>query len=182
MPERSSITLSFRLAIATVLGALVALVLGACSSGGTPSGQEESEVSPSTGPVETTVLFQEQQTGFEEVRREVIRDTDAWRSVWMTAHEGREPMPPIPEVDFSRNSVVLAAMGRRSTGGHEVAILEVRRTENFLVVGVREVSPGEGCMVTQALTAPAVAVRVPVAGSAAGGANFEVTEETRDCG
>lgn len=156
------------------------LVTAACAAAGGPSEGKEADVSPSTGPVETEALFQEQHTGFEEARREVVRDADAWRDVWATAYEGRTPVPAVPEVDFSRESVVLAAMGRRATGGHEVSIPEVRRTEAGLAVTVREVSPGEGCIVTQALTAPAVAVRVPVAGPAADAA-FRVEEESRDC-
>lgn len=170
------------LVFVTATAGVVLIAAAACAGAGAPSEGEEADVSPSLGPVETEELFREQHTGFEEARRQVVRDADAWRDVWATAHEGRAPVPPVPEVDFSTQSVVLAAMGQRPTGGYEVAIREVARTEEGLVVAVRETSPGEGCMVTQALTAPAVAVRIRVAGAPASSATFEVTEERRDCG
>lgn len=157
-----------------------ALLLAACSTGGPAGeGEEGGDVSPSTGPVAVETLFQEQHTGFEESRREVVTDAGRWREVWRTAHQGREPAPPVPEVDFATHSVLLAAMGQRTTGGYEIAIPEVRGAQEGLVATVVAVSPGEGCMVTQALTAPATAVRVPAADD---DVTFEERPETLDCG
>lgn len=170
-----------RAASAGGLAGLFLLGAGACTPAATPSNGEEGDPSFETGALETEALLEAQQSGFDGPRRELIRDAETWRSAWSTAHAGREPVPPVPEVDFSSGSVVLAAMGRRATGGYEVIVAEVRRTEEALAVTVREVSPGPGCMVTQALTSPAVAVRIPVAGAAAPEATFEVVEETRNC-
>lgn len=163
------------------IAGLFLLAAGACAPAGTPSNGEEGDPSFEAGAVEAEALLEAQRTGFEEPRRELIRDAETWRSVWSTAHQGTEPSPPVPPIDFSGQSVVLAAMGRRATGGYEVGVTEVRRTEGALAVTVREVSPGPGCIVTQALTSPAVAVWIPVAGAAAPEATFEVVEETRNC-
>lgn len=170
-----------RAARAGAIAGLFLLAAGACTPAGTPSNGEEGDPGFEAGAVETEALLEAQWTGFDEPRRELIRDAETWRSAWSTAHQGTEPSPPVPPVDFSGQSVVLAAMGRRATGGYELTVSEVRRTEGTLGVTVREVSPGPGCIVTHALTSPAVAVRIPVAGAAAPEATFEVVEETRNC-
>jgi hypothetical protein len=96
-----------------------------------------------------------------EPETRVIRDAKDWASTWASLHAGL-PAPPLPHVDFKTNAVVFVALGPRNTGGFDVDVERVdRRTPNDLVVHVVETSPGEGCMSTQVITSPAVAVRVP---------------------
>jgi len=67
----------------------------------------------------------------------------------------------VPEIDFDEEMVLVAALGPKPTGGYEVSIESVRPVaEGGLRAHVRVVEPGEGCMVTQARTSPAVAVAV----------------------
>lgn len=129
------------------------------------------------GLVATEILLRESVTGFEEPRREVIRDEERWRATWAGAYAGRDPVPEPAAVAFEAHVVLLAAMGPRPTGGYEVRIPEVRHTEQGLLVTVLEVLPGEGCLVTQALTSPAVAVEAPAAEEVV----WEVSEERRPC-
>ncbi len=106
-------------------------------------------------------LLDESYSGLDEPTREVIRTPGAWADAWQQLHEGQSPVPERPAVDFEDSMVVLAAMGSRPTGGYDIEVESVHRDGKSLYVVVRETSPGESCGLTQAITAPATAVRVP---------------------
>lgn len=101
-------------------------------------------------------------SGFTTPERRVIRDTAAWSSAWATLWAHNATAPALPAVDFTREMVLVAAMGQRSTGGHDILIDSVAATGSELLVRVRSRSPGAGCATTSALTEPVDIVRVPV--------------------
>ena len=61
-------------------------------------------------------------SGVETAMRETLRDTAAWRTLWTRLTSRVGPPVPLPEVDFAREMVLVAALGERT-----VATL-VRRT------------------------------------------------------
>lgn len=63
-------------------------------------------------------------------------------------------------VDFERQVVVAAFLGRRRTGGYSLELTEVERGSEFITIHMRELSPSPDAMVTQALTWPAVLILV----------------------
>jgi hypothetical protein len=95
-------------------------------------------------------------TGISEARRLVIRDANAWAELWSELGVGERP-----EVDFSKNLVVVAAAGQRPTGGHEIAVDQVTQAGGVLTISVVETSPGPNCMTTASLTQPVDVVVVP---------------------
>lgn len=126
----------------------------------------------------TETLYRDASSAIESSRRDVIRTESEWEAFWAEAHANRTGTEPAPEVDFDRSMVVLATMGRRSTGGHSIDIAGVYATAGGIVTEVIETEPGEGCVVTQAMTAPAVAVSVE---RRSGEANWLVRQETSTC-
>src|SRR6185503_15540490 len=44
--------------------------------------------------------------------RMVISDPTAWSKIWLNIVAGHSPTPPLPAVDFDRETIVLAAMGQ----------------------------------------------------------------------
>lgn len=162
--------------LASVLGAL--LLLG-CTNAQTPPASEASASADtlrlSVRPVEEVAAAY---AGIQEPRRAVVRTETEWRELWRELAAGTLPPPEPPTIDFVTRMVIVAAMGRRPTGGYGIAIEEVRATTDSLYVTVVETSPGAGCLTTQALTAPVAAVSVerhpaePV---------FREREEVRDC-
>ena len=123
-------------------------------------------------------LLEESYGGLDERAREVVRTRRVWEDAWRTLHEGRSSTPERPEVDFGSSMVVVAAMGSRPTGGYDIEVESVHREGETLYVVVRETSPGEGCGVTQAFTAPTTAVRVP---RVPGDVHFVEKESANDC-
>lgn len=108
-------------------------------------------------PQETAFRFN---SGLESPAREVVRDAGSWGRTWSRL-SGSGSASTAPEVDFAREMALVAAMGRRSTGGYEIRIDSVERTGSGLEVRVVETSPGPTCGTGQALSSPADVVLVP---------------------
>ena len=70
--------------------------------------------------------------------------------------EGRVRM-----IDFTRDMLLMAAMGPQRSGGYSVAIERVLDQPETLFVLVRMISPGPGCGAIAALTSPVDIVRLP---------------------
>ncbi len=103
-------------------------------------------------------------SGMDAPAREVLRTSAQWQAAWAQVHRHQQPAPAVPVVDFGRESVVLAAMGVRNTGGYVLTIDSVSATTDAIHVFVTERSPGSRCFTTQALTAPVDAVAIPADG------------------
>jgi hypothetical protein len=74
-------------------------------------------------------------------------------------------MPELPQVDFSREVVVVAALGQRPTGGFNILIESAAATRDGVTVSIRATAPGPGCGVTLALTQPVDIARMPRRGA-----------------
>lgn len=142
------------------------------------------EPEPSGPPVPMTRLRAEPYSftfysGLRTSARLVIRDAVSWETIWKEIHGGVRPMPTLPEVDFSREMMVVAAMGERGTGGY--GILLERATEDRAdgtAISVLSISPGKHCIVTLALTAPVDIAKLPLR---AGPVRFYERSETTVC-
>jgi hypothetical protein len=98
-------------------------------------------------------------SGYEEPTRLVVRSQEEWTRVWATLVARQSPTPPLPEVDFGTEMLLVAAMGTRNTGGYTIDIPTAVTRDGTLTAKVREESPGPNCILTQAVTTPAVVVR-----------------------
>lgn len=100
--------------------------------------------------------------------RLVFTGDASWQAFWAQHTANVFPPPPAPAIDFARESVLVALMGYRPTGGYGIEIERVVRLPSGAIEAtVRETSPAQGSIVTQVVTNPIHAVRVPVAGARA---------------
>ena len=119
-----------------------------------------------------------QYSGIPDSQRVVIRDASAWRQYWTVIHRPFIPAPAVPEVDFAREMVVLAALGTRSTGGFVIRIDSVVTDSARVLVQVTRIVPGRGCAVPAAVTQPVDLVRLPAMPLPV---SFAEREERTDC-
>jgi hypothetical protein len=146
---------------ATLRVARVALAAASLSCGSapqTPSGPDR--------PLPLTRLRSEPysytyNSSLREPQRSVIRDRAAWQELWSAMWRGHSPPPPIPDIDFSQEMVVVVALGERPTGGFSIFVESASESPSGVAVRVRSVSPGSSCGTTQALTQPADIGRLP---------------------
>lgn len=102
-----------------------------------------------------------QQSGVQKPERVVVRTQPEWEALWKRSAPSKAQAEAIPEVDWSKEMVLAAFLGSRSTGGYGVRILEAREVNGKLEVRVEERRPEPGGFVTQAFTAPFHMVAAP---------------------
>ena len=82
----------------------------------------------------------------------VIRNEAELKAVWDDAFKNSSKKGPLPEVDFTKNIVVLVALGERNSGGYHINFKSASLKGDNLAVVVEETSPGATCMLTTAMT------------------------------
>jgi hypothetical protein len=122
------------------------------------------EIPPTAVSVPFASLVQMPYSNLENEARMVVRTRAEWVNLWASATEGLQSAEDAPVVDFGRRMVLVAAMGRRATGGFAVRIGSVFEDLERLYAVVTETSPGSGCLTTQAFTAPVSAISIPLSG------------------
>ena len=163
---------------------LATLLLAACTNGA-PRGDAEPDAarrdttSSVAGIQPMRQLLQEYNSGVTDSTRLIITDADSWANTWAQVYAQSGPVRPVPEVDFSREIVVLAALGTRATGGYTIRIDSARTTIGALEIFVRRIVPGPTCGTTAALTEPVAAVALPRTSLPP---RFVESEEAADCG
>lgn len=101
-----------------------------------------------------------QALGFESASYQLLTNEAQLLALWSRAHSSQLTVPPLPRVDFQRETVVALFVGTRSTGGYSVDVSSVTEENGELYLDVVFGSPGAGAITTQALTSPWVMVRV----------------------
>jgi hypothetical protein len=105
-------------------------------------------------------------SGFTDSARIVVRDSATWDETWRTLHRPFIPPPPVPPVNFSREMVIVAALGARPTEGYEIVFESAREDTSGIEVDVRVSEPARGCPVAAAVTQPVDLARIAATGRA----------------
>jgi len=100
-------------------------------------------------------------SGITTQQRLVVRDGATWANVWQQIDANSIPVPAVPAVDFASNVVIVAAMGRKNSGGYSIDVDDVRSVAEDAWVSITENSPGAMCITTAVITAPVAVVMVP---------------------
>jgi hypothetical protein len=139
------------------LGSAIACLLGAaCSDANAP---------PDLGnPVAFERLRAEPYSftyysGMDKPERIVVRDAATWKVVWDQINS-RGSSVPLPVADFSREMLVVAALGSRSTGGFSILVEGAGESGGRINVSIRSDSP-HNCVTTEAFTQPVDIARLP---------------------
>jgi len=117
-------------------------------------------------------------SGLDKPDRIVIRDPVTWQVVWKDVWRGFSEVTPLPAVDFSREMILVAALGAHSTGGYGIMIDGANEAANGgLNVTIRSISP-LNCLVTEAFTQPIDIARLPIR---TGRVEFTERSEVHQC-
>ena len=153
------------------LVALAAIALAGCSA------DAPRRVSGPATPVALTRIASEYYSRLVQPARLVINDAVSFAAIWNQAYGGRSPVPPIPTVDFRHETVIVTALGERSSGGFGIRMTGAAQEGSVIVVEV-ESSSSVNCPVTSAMTQPIDMVKIPVR---ARGARFVERLVANDC-
>lgn len=109
---------------------------------------------PTIQPVHSTLY-----SNLREPRRMLIRDAESWAAVWaemISVGDSRTP----PFVDFTKEDVIVAALGERRSSGYSINITGVLADPSAAHVIVTSTVPGSSCDQAEIVTAPLDAVRI----------------------
>jgi hypothetical protein len=142
--------------------------------GSKPEPAESSRSSADSSDIPLHRLGQWSHTEIYQPRRDVFTDADAW-----SKFRSRLGGADLPDVDFSKETVIAVASGQQRTGGFSIAVDRVTRQEGQLTIQVVETSPGPKCITTSELTQPVAVVTIPVTNVEKW--NFAERKEVTDC-
>lgn len=106
-------------------------------------------------------------SGYQSASHMVIVQSEPWINFWQLHTSNAEPPPPVPQVNFTRYSVVAVFAGEKPTSGYSVTILSVEtsgsqtKDQPSIAITVQHCQPGVGDFVTEALTYPYHIIRIP---------------------
>ena len=104
-------------------------------------------------------VFRYKESGFRYALRAVAADSASFRALWTEAVRGNPDAPPMPQIEFEHNMVIVAAMGGVPSTGYSIRIDSVLTRGGSLEVHVLLTSPGM-CLVGPAFTEPVDIVEV----------------------
>jgi len=174
--------------LSTFFAVFIIVITAGCSSVGTNDNadldesffESAAEVQFSTVS-QNFVTIDQSSTGnykFEEKENLVINDQESFEVFWKELHANQNPLPEIPDIDFSEFTIIAALMGIKSTGGFAIEISQISRAENVAGVKITEVEPGSNRVVTQVITAPYHVVKTPKIDA---NIEFVTNRITKDC-
>ena len=117
--------------------------------------------------IDFTTVAQGTDSGYQSASQTVIDNSEQWSNVWQLHTYNAEPPPPIPQVDFSRYSIVAVFAGEKSTSGYSVEIVKAKNSgsqtkeQQAIAVTIGHRQPKAGDFVTEALTYPYHIIRMP---------------------
>jgi hypothetical protein len=100
-------------------------------------------------------------SGYEQPITLVVRDNETWQSTWTQVYRGRQPIPPLPPVDFSTAMVVVATLGAKPSSGYAMELTGAYRSNGTVTVEATSVSPGPRCVTLPVITYPLDIARMP---------------------
>ena len=140
-----------------------------------PGCLDEDVVRPTPLPIERlTPAGGASFSGLTDSLRVVVGDAATFAQWWTAAW----PEEPLPDVDFGSHTVIVAAMGERSSSGFSIRVDEVLSEGYGLRVLVRTEVPGTSCSVATVMTQPTDFVSVAVRGKPV---RFVEEREVTDC-
>jgi hypothetical protein len=101
-----------------------------------------------------------QATGVEQAEYVLISNEDQLLNFWNRAYGSQLSVPPLPNVDFRRETIVAAFIGSKPTGGYGLGVDEVTLEGNDAYIDLTETAPAADAITTQALTSPWVMLRI----------------------
>jgi hypothetical protein len=122
-------------------------------------------IQSATGAVSQQVPWEviasgEHAVGYDKPAYVLVTSKDQLTNLWYQAFGTQLQVPPVPQIDFSRETVVAIFDGQRPTGGYGVDIRGVSVDNGELYVDVVPKSPAPGAATTQAVTSPWVIIHV----------------------
>lgn len=115
--------------------------------------------SPQILPFET--FASGQYSGLTEKTNQLINSQEELNSIWQKIYSIQIPVPTAPKIDFSQNSIILAARGDQKTSGHDIKIVKIQAAAKSVEVSLEQANPPSNSIILPVLTQPFILVKTP---------------------
>lgn len=109
----------------------------------------------------------------------VINNDADWQRLWESTFTNANPKPPLPQIDFTRRTIIAVFQGVEASSGYEISIEGIVETENSLEVSIKAFEPGSRCGVLGVITEPFHIVEIEKTQKEI---VFHVKHKIRNCG
>ena len=92
--------------------------------------------------------------GYVEPSKSVISTEEQWKEIWDKMFRYLLTQQELPKIDFDTEMILAAFMGERRTGGYEIRIKRIMKTDKEIVAYIEEREPDPESFRTMALTQP----------------------------
>lgn len=123
-------------------------------------------------------LHKGQNSGIKEVQNLAITSSTVWMDLWINKIKFEGKTKGAPYVKFDEDMVIAVFQGEKPNGGYSIEITGVYEEKNKIVAEVKEISPGQNCINTEALTSPFEIVKVPKTDKPV---EFKISQEVKEC-
>jgi hypothetical protein len=120
----------------------------------TPPSASGPAFTPRTIPVPQNVTFSDVQSTFAAPKNLVVTDPQEFKKIWQEIYREQFPHPSLPDVDFSKEMVIVAFMGEQPTSGYSIDIIEVTEYADRIEVQIVKHKPAQDATVAQVITRP----------------------------
>lgn len=127
--------------------------------------------------VEFETILQAPDSGLTNEGQQVVRNQTDWARVWGDLHAHASPAPPLPDIDFGRDIIVVTAMGERPDSCYNIEVAEVIVRGGRVSIRVVQTTT-VGCACATVITHPVHVIRVRLV---LPGIDFDVVQRTENC-
>ena len=138
-----------------IIVAALAAFLAGCASGGAAGGSSDG----------ATVLQTSSHSAIKDPEQKDIHDQATLQTYWDKVYADQSSKPAVPNVDFTKLTVVYYAAGEFKHGGYSLKVSRAEPAGTGYAVGITVIQPGMNCHnMTQDVTHPFIFATVPTTG------------------
>ena len=117
-------------------------------------------------------------SGYAQPATVVIRNAQDLATAWTTIYGNTSVLPPLPPVDFAKETIVGVALGTQPNASKNVVITGATETNGTVTVAATVTTLDSSCAVLAVVTSPIDVARLE---TAAGAVNVVLTQKTASC-
>jgi hypothetical protein len=106
------------------------------------------------------VIQQGTYSGKKDTVAQVIATQKDWEQLWKQHVSVLVPQPPVPEIDFDTDVIVVIFAGEKKSGGYAAVIKDVSAELDDIVINYKLTEPQPGSFTIQAITQPYVMLKM----------------------
>ena len=168
----------------SIITAFAALLAAACVAPTGPGEPQRPEPPADRDAIAITRLRAEPYSleyysGMKDSTRLTVRTQAELEQAWAAIYRGHGYVPPLPQANFAREVMLVAALGERWSGGHSIFVDSAYQRTGYLEVVIRKEFPGKRCGASGAFTQPVDVARIPVTDQPL---RFRERTRAHDCG